>query len=725
HALFTIELLRTMQERGDLVQDDAGRWVQGPSLNWEALPARVEAVIAERIGRLEADLRELLSVASVEGEDFTAQVVARVQEIKERHLLRELSQELEKRHRLIREQGELQVDGHLLSRYRFVHQLYQRYLYNDLSSGERRLLHREIAKVLEELFGDTEDEQTVQLAFHYSQAGLMEKALHYLTQAGHQARAKYANGEAIRYYTRALSLLPDDHPGHFDLLLSRANVFRLVGRREEQRADVDGLLDLAEMLNDKALRCDALIAQADFFLDTEFIFTKEPAERAMEIARDIGDKVREGHALQRFGVWAWHREEHLKSRVALESAFELLQEAGLIGEAATCLLDLIMIFVSLGEHEAALEAAEKAVNLSRKVGDTRQEATGLRRLAISFWAQQRYAEAFPVAQQALKLHRELGDQGEQVNALNVLGMLYAWLKEPENAEKYLRESLELAWSIGDSFGIRAAMINLNYYHYLPSGEYEQWMNFLETQMEQAKASKDILLIEYFELWKVQILSDYGQYQQAIYFLKGLIPGMEKIASKLELVNAYALLSQLQAHLGDFSDSRRSFKTSLQLSRETGREIMEIYRRYDSAYISLLEGNRERMLIDLDQLLEGLNKIRETNDYSDIADRLNLAARLCLALGQIEKALEYTTEAIELMGILPFYNDPEVALFTHAKALSGHGRDGEAKGYLKQAFDRVMLVANNTRDEELRRSWLDNVKVNREILEACAERSVST
>ncbi|UCF61831.1 MAG: protein kinase, partial [Anaerolineaceae bacterium] len=709
HPLFTIELLRAMQERGDLIRDEDGMWVEGPNLVWDQLPARVEAVIEERLSRLEGDLRELLSVASVEGEDFTAQVVARVQEIKERRLLRELSQELEKRHRLIREKGVLQIDDHLLSRYRFVHHLYQRYLYNDLGDGERRLLHREIAEVLEELFGDTADKYAVQLAFHYDQAGVKEKALHYLMQAGHQTREKYANAEGIQHYTKALALMPDDHPDRFDLLHSRAKVFRLVGRREEQRADVEGLLDLAEMLNDNALRCDALIAQADYFLDTEIIFTKEPAERAMGIARDMGDKVREAHALHRFGVWAWHREEHLKSQVALESAFELLQEAGLIGEAATCLLDLTMIFVRLGEHDAALGTAEKAVALSREVGDTRQEATGLRRLAISFWYLQRYAEAFPIAQQALVLHRELGDRGEEVNALNVLGILYAWLKDPEEAETYLRESLELAWSIGDNFGIRAALVNLFEYHYLPSGEYEQWMKFLETQLEEAKASEDELLIGYIELWKVQILSDYGQTKQAMDLLKDLIQSMEKIASKLELVNNYALLSQLQAELGDFRGARQSFKTSLQLSNETGREIMEVYRRYDSAYISLLEGNRERMLIDLDQLLEGLDRIRETNDNVDIVERLNLAARICLVLGQIEKALECSSEAIEIMSIIPNFHDPEVTFFTHATALYGLGRENEARGYLQQAFDRVMLVANNTKDEKLRRSWLENVK----------------
>ena len=89
------------QDRSDA--DDAGRWTAATTLNWEALPARVEAVIAERIGRVESDLRDILDVASVEGERFTAQVVAQVQDLSERETLRSLSQGLEKRHRLVRE----------------------------------------------------------------------------------------------------------------------------------------------------------------------------------------------------------------------------------------------------------------------------------------------------------------------------------------------------------------------------------------------------------------------------------------------------------------------------------------------------------------------------------------------------------------------------------------------------------------------------------------------
>src|SRR5262249_36054013 len=42
HALFTAELVREMQERGDLRQDENGQWTQGSTIDWNTLPARVE-----------------------------------------------------------------------------------------------------------------------------------------------------------------------------------------------------------------------------------------------------------------------------------------------------------------------------------------------------------------------------------------------------------------------------------------------------------------------------------------------------------------------------------------------------------------------------------------------------------------------------------------------------------------------------------------------------------
>ncbi len=207
HPLFTIELLRTLQDRGDLIKDPDGQWSEGLELDWQFLPARVEAVIEERIGRLETGLRQILAVASVEGETFTAEVLARVQGVGQRHLLGHLSHELEKQHRLVREREEIKAGQQVLSRYQFSHVLFQRYLYDGLSAGERRLLHGEIAQALEVFYEGRTGEIANQLAHHYLKAGEHEKGIEYSRLAAQRAKAVFAYAEAIQHLQTALDLL--------------------------------------------------------------------------------------------------------------------------------------------------------------------------------------------------------------------------------------------------------------------------------------------------------------------------------------------------------------------------------------------------------------------------------------------------------------------------------------------------------------------------------------
>src|SRR4029450_8392008 len=141
HALFTVELVREMRERGDLRQDADGQWIDGPTIDWNTLPARVEGAIEKRIQRLETDLQSILTVASVEGETFTAEVVARVQQVQERALVQRLSRELEKRHRLVVAHILTWLGSQRLSLYRFRHHLFQQYVYRNLTEMERVYLH--------------------------------------------------------------------------------------------------------------------------------------------------------------------------------------------------------------------------------------------------------------------------------------------------------------------------------------------------------------------------------------------------------------------------------------------------------------------------------------------------------------------------------------------------------------------------------------------------------
>jgi predicted ATPase len=210
HAFFTSELLRDLQERGTLVQDEGGEWRKGSTLDWRVLPVRVEGVIARRLERLDARAREVLSVASVAGEDFTAEAVARVLALDERQLVQLLGNELGRRHRLVQAQEVRSLGPRRLSLYRFRHNLFQTYLYNSLDVAEQQYLHEAIGTALEELYGEEQGQLARiagQLAHHFQQAGQVEKAIAYRLLAGKQAVQVAANQEAMDHLQTGLALL--------------------------------------------------------------------------------------------------------------------------------------------------------------------------------------------------------------------------------------------------------------------------------------------------------------------------------------------------------------------------------------------------------------------------------------------------------------------------------------------------------------------------------------
>jgi predicted ATPase len=196
-----------MRERGDIRRDETGYWVAGSNLHLDLLPPKVEGVIETRIERLDPDLRKVLSVASVEGESFTVEVVARVLEIDERKLISRISQELDKKHHLVKGQGVGRLGSRRVSQYRYRHNLIQLYLYNSLDEVELDYLHEAIGNELERLYGQQSEEVAIELARHFEQAGLAAKAVEYLYQAGSRAVRIPANEEAIDHFKRGLLLL--------------------------------------------------------------------------------------------------------------------------------------------------------------------------------------------------------------------------------------------------------------------------------------------------------------------------------------------------------------------------------------------------------------------------------------------------------------------------------------------------------------------------------------
>jgi tetratricopeptide (TPR) repeat protein len=331
HPLFTVELLRDMQGRGDLIRDEAGRWTQGPALDWETLPARVEGVIGERIGRLEPELYEILSVASVEGEIFTVQVVAQVQGGDERQLLRWLAQELESRHSLVAEGAEVQFGPRRFSRFKFGHALVQNYLYQQLSHAERRLLHADVAVALESSYGERADEFAVQLAHHYHQAGDDNHALSWFTQAAENASRVYANEEAYAHYTRAIEVAERvslDAISLAKLHRGRGLACDMLGQFDRARADHEAILQIAHATSERRVEWRALIDLGKLWASRDYKEAHGCFEQALELARRMDDPAVLAGSLNWMGNWHANDEDPLRAIEYHQEALEIVEELG-------------------------------------------------------------------------------------------------------------------------------------------------------------------------------------------------------------------------------------------------------------------------------------------------------------------------------------------------------------------------------------------------------------
>ncbi|MGC9333573.1 MAG: hypothetical protein ACP5JJ_05450, partial [Anaerolineae bacterium] len=141
---------------------------------------------------------------------FIAEVVAAVLNTNEEALLHSLSRELDRQHHLVAAQGIECIGVRCLSSYHFRHVLFQTYLYQELDEVERAHLHGQVGRALEACFegqADAPIEISPQLARHFRLAGLVDRAVVYLQQAGERAVRMWANQEAVKHLTAGLALL--------------------------------------------------------------------------------------------------------------------------------------------------------------------------------------------------------------------------------------------------------------------------------------------------------------------------------------------------------------------------------------------------------------------------------------------------------------------------------------------------------------------------------------
>jgi DNA-binding SARP family transcriptional activator len=198
NPFFITELVRGLAETGALVTENGLLRLTVDADPGANLPVSITETLARRLCRAGADTRRCLGVAAVIGEEFDFDLVTDIVDV---------SSPLDAVEIAVRDAILIRVPGRP-ARYRFAHQLMQRYLYGELGPVRQAELHREVAVAMEGR-AHRGARRVAELARHWSEAvdADIETALRYSILAGDEALDKLAPDDARRWYESSLGLL--------------------------------------------------------------------------------------------------------------------------------------------------------------------------------------------------------------------------------------------------------------------------------------------------------------------------------------------------------------------------------------------------------------------------------------------------------------------------------------------------------------------------------------
>ena len=197
NPLFVEELTKAVLEAGILVEDADGYRLDGP-LPPLAIPATLQDSLMSRLDRL-APVKEISQIGAAIGREFSYSLLRAVvgrDETALKHALTQLEQA-----ELVFRRGEPPE-----AIYSFKHVLVRDAAYESLLKSRRQPLHGQVARALEERFVDIVASQPELVAHHFTEAGLIEKAIGYWLQAGKNAALRSANHEAVAHLQRGIEV---------------------------------------------------------------------------------------------------------------------------------------------------------------------------------------------------------------------------------------------------------------------------------------------------------------------------------------------------------------------------------------------------------------------------------------------------------------------------------------------------------------------------------------
>jgi predicted ATPase len=374
--LLVEEFTRLVRESA-VFESAGGSSPRGRGANMRELPPTLQELVMARLDRMSSN-REVAQFAATLGREFDYELLAAVVTIDEQTLRAELAK--------LVSAGILYVKGQPPAcMYRFKHALLEEALHGAIDQPNRRRFHKQVAEVMETRFPILVETEPELLAQHFTEAGIIEKAVGYCLRAGLRSRDRFAHVEAISHLIDGLKLLetleasPERDARELELLGPLGTAY--IASRGYAAPEVGPVFNRARALCERLGQTPQLFAImwgnfAFHIVRGDFRVCAELADEAMAFGERLNDPGILMEALFLKGLTRLYRGDFAGARDCCARAITDFDNrertafwATLVGEDAgvttRCYLALALWY--LGFPDQALQLSDEMLDLARAI----------------------------------------------------------------------------------------------------------------------------------------------------------------------------------------------------------------------------------------------------------------------------------------------------------------------------------------------------------------------
>lgn len=601
--------------------------------------------------------------------------------------------------------------------YLFKHVITQEVAYESLAYATRANLHEQFAHYLELAAGEDTGPFLDLLAYHYERSDNLPKKREYLRKAGEAAQNAFANEVALSYLGKALTLAPEiDYAERFDLLFVRKQIYDLLGETEAHKQDMNSLAVLAENLDDHR-RAMAALSRSKYALEiSDYQAALVAAQQAVEFAHLAGADEYEARGYLQWGSALEGQSNFAEARTYYEQALAHAQTNELTNWLRAILLGLGSIEIHQGNFSNAQTYLERALHVQGEgISHRLNEISVLYTLGELAYMGGDFARAQPYYEQALAASRVMGKRRfEAIILVRICSLLTEQRGDYAKAKKYSEDALLLLQETNDRYGNMLALMSLSFVD-LAQNNYVT----AKTDVERALSITQEIGDKYHEadcLGQLgSIVSELGEYTSAVEYYHAALSILREIGERDLFGQITTNLGYVFYHLDKYETAQENSQLALSIVEETKNKLAQNHAVTLQAHTLSESGDMNRATDFYRHALDLATGLRLPHLVKRAQTGL---ARVALAQGNLAQAQAPMNEILNYLETTSLCSIDEIFwIYLSCYRILQANADPRARATLNAAYKLLQEIAARIDDEALRASFLQNVRSNREIIEA--------